>query len=171
MLHFCRYLHQLQCKCCREISLLLPRRLGSSWTATRCWAPIPPTRVLANTDLGLLPGARPQLRLHEFWPTQSSEGLLWRDLRAKHGSTIFEHKPQQARSSKALLWRDFRAYHASTIFEHNLQITSTKKAQERAQFLSTIYKSRAQKKHKNEHNFEHNSQITSTKKAQEWAQF
>ena len=41
----------------------------------------------------------------------------------------------------------------STILDHNLPNTPTKKAPERAQFWTTIYQTRPQKKHQKEHNF------------------
>ena len=41
----------------------------------------------------------------------------------------------------------------SDFFDHSLQITSTKKAATGAEFSTTIYKSRAQRKHQNEHSF------------------
>ena len=89
----------------------------SSWTATRHRAPAQTTQVLAETP-------------------------FWRDLRAYHGGTIFEHKSRQTQSSKALLWRDFRVYHGSTISSTIRKSRAQKIAQEifRAQFTNREHK-------------------------------
>ena len=125
MLHFRRRQHQLHCKCCREISLLLPRRLGRSWTSTRGGAPVP--TALAYTNLGLLPGTG-----HQPWTA------------TRHRAPA----PTTRVLAKAPLWRDLRAYHGSTISSTIHKSRAQKIAQEIAQLRAQFTNHEHKKSHK-----------------------